>query len=241
MSNSPYASPSYGREYVTTAALAEQSARVGFIQRTYLHLTAAVLGLIAIEFVLFNVFPDLVQSFAAWCATTRFAWFGVLGGFMVVGWIANAWAHSGQSRGIQYAGLILYTVAEAIILAPLLWYATRFEGAIMSAGIVTAAVFISLTGFVFLTKIDFSFLKTFLFIGVIAALALIAVSMFTGFQLGVWFSGAMVVLMSGYILYYTSNVLHHYRTDQHVAAALALFSAVATLFWYILQLFMSSE
>jgi uncharacterized protein len=48
----------------------------------------------------------------------------------------------------------------------------------------------------------------------------------------------MVVLMSGYILYYTSNVLHHYRTDQHVAAALALFAAVATLFWYVLQIVM---
>ena len=49
---------------------------------------------------------------------------------------------------------------------------------------------------------------------------------------------AMVVLMSGYILYYTSNVMLHYRTDQHVAAALALFAAVATLFWYILQIVM---
>ena len=38
--------------------------------------------------------------------------------------------------------------------------------------------------------------------------------------------------------YYTSNVLHHYRTDQYVAASLALFAAVALLFWYILQLVM---
>ncbi|MEM9413496.1 MAG: permease, partial [Planctomycetota bacterium] len=33
----------------------------------------------------------------------------------------------------------------------------------------------------------------------------------------------------------------HYRTDQHVAAALSLFSSVALLFWYILQLFMSRD
>lgn len=51
----------------------------------------------------------------------------------------------------------------------------------------------------------------------------------------------MVVLMSGYIVYYTSNVLYHYRTDQHVAAALALFASVATLFWYILQIAMLSS
>jgi len=61
---------------------------------------------------------------------------------------------------------------------------------------------------------------------------------FGGFNLGVWFSGAMVGLASGYILYDTSNVMHHYRTDQHVAASLALFASVALLFWYILQLLM---
>jgi uncharacterized protein len=48
-------------------------------------------------------------------------------------------------------------------------------------------------------------------------------------------------LASGYILYNTSNVLHHYRTDQHVGAALELFAALALLFWYVLRIFMSSR
>ena len=38
-------------------------------------------------------------------------------------------------------------------------------------------------------------------------------------------------MAAGYILYDTSNVLHHYRTDQHVAASLALFASVALLFY----------
>jgi hypothetical protein len=46
-------------------------------------------------------------------------------------------------------------------------------------------------------------------------------------------------LASGYILYDTSNVLHHYRIGQHVAASLALFAAVALMFWYMIQLVMS--
>jgi uncharacterized protein len=49
----------------------------------------------------------------------------------------------------------------------------------------------------------------------------------------------MIALASGYILYDTSNVMHRYRTDQYVAAALALFASVALLFWYILRLMMS--
>jgi FtsH-binding integral membrane protein len=71
-----------------------------------------------------------------------------------------------------------------------------------------------------------------------AALGLIAGSIIFGFTLGLAFVIGMIVLACGYILFYTSNVLHHYRVTQHVAAALALFSAVALLFWYILRLFM---
>ena len=90
-----------------------------------------------------------------------------------------------------------------------------------------------------MTRKDFSFLGPILAIGSLIALGLIVAAILFRFDLGgVFFAGAMVVLMSGYILYYTSNVMHHYRTDQHVAAALALFAAVATLFWYILQLVM---
>ena len=48
----------------------------------------------------------------------------------------------------------------------------------------------------------------------------------------------MVVVAAGYILYYTSNILHHYPIGAHVAAALALFAAVALLFWYLLQFLM---
>ena len=63
--------------------------------------------------------------------------------------------------------------------------------------------------------------------------------MLFGFSLGNLFSAAMVVLAAGYILYYTSNVMQHYPIGSHVAASLALFSAVALLFWYILRLVMA--
>ncbi|MCA9542629.1 MAG: Bax inhibitor-1 family protein, partial [Myxococcales bacterium] len=103
------------------------------------------------------------------------------------------------------------------------------------------AIFAALTGFVMFTKRDFSWMRGVLFIGSLVALGLIAGSMIFGFGLGIIFTVAMIALAACYILYYTSNVLHHYRTDQHVAAALALFSAVALLFWYIIQLFMSRD
>ena len=72
------------------------------------------------------------------------------------------------------------------------------------------------------------------------AMGLIVASVFMGgLSLGIWFSGAMVLLACASILYSTSNVLRYYRTDQYVAASLTLFASVALLFWYVLQIFIS--
>jgi FtsH-binding integral membrane protein len=49
----------------------------------------------------------------------------------------------------------------------------------------------------------------------------------------------MVLVAGGSILYQTSNIIHHYRPDQHVAASLGLFASVALLFWYVLQILIS--
>ena len=74
--------------------------------------------------------------------------------------------------------------------------------------------------------------------GSLLAFGFIIAGILFRFELGLFFCFAMVALASGYIIYQTSNVIHQYRTDQHVAAALALFAAVALLFWYILQIFL---
>lgn len=73
----------------------------------------------------------------------------------------------------------------------------------------------------------------------IAALVTIVASMIFGFSLGLWFTGAMILLVGGCILYQTSNVIHHYHPSQYVAASPALFASIATRFWYGLQLLMS--
>ena len=68
--------------------------------------------------------------------------------------------------------------------------------------------------------------------------SIIIVSIVVGFSLGAFFSIAMVLLAAGYILYYTSKIMKEYPVGSHVAASLALFAAVALLFWYILRLLM---
>ena len=98
-----------------------------------------------------------------------------------------------------------------------------------------------LTAVVFTTRKDFSFMGSFLRFAFILAIVAIAAAVLTGFHLGTWFSVAMIGLAGGAILYDTSNVMLHYPEDRYVAASLALFASVAMLFWYVLQLFLSSD
>ena len=232
---------SYDASYgYSSAASAEPSERAEFIRRTYSHLAGAILAFIALEAVLLTAIAPYKEQVLEVLFGSRLSWLVVLFAFMGAAWIAQYWARSETSRALQYVGLGLYVVAEAVIFLPLLIIAQFYSSpnVIPTAGVLTLAVFGGLTITVFATRKDFSFLAPILSIGSLIALGLIVVSCFVGFDMGVLFAGAMVALMSGYILYYTSNVLHHYRTDQYVAAALALFAAVATLFWYILQIVM---
>ena len=214
--------------------------RINFIRMTYLHLGGAILACVGLTAALLN--SAVGQKMAM--SMLRGSWMLVLVLFMVAGYIADRWSRSLGSPVKQYMGLGLYVVAESIILLPLLMLAqmkAAQTGAnvIGTAGILTGVIFGGLTATVFLTKKDFSFMGQALSLFTWAALGFILVSMLFGFNLGNLFSGAMVVLAGGYVLYYTSNVLRHYPVGSHVAASLALFSAVALMFWYILQLVMS--
>jgi FtsH-binding integral membrane protein len=168
------------------------------------------------------------------------SWLLVLGGFVVVSWLASRTAHMAASKVAQYGALGAFVVAEAIIFVPLLYIANQYApGAITSAAAVTFVAFAALTAVVFLTAKDFSFLRGILCWGGIVALVLIAAGVIFGFQLGTFFAVAMVALAGASILYDTSNVLHHYPEDRYVAAALELFASVALMLWYVLRLFLS--
>jgi FtsH-binding integral membrane protein len=219
---------------------APPSARALFIRRTYGHLAGAVLAFVAVETVLQNL-PNVAEITAAMIGG-RISWLLVLAAYMVVCFLAERLAESDASPGVQYLGLGLFVVAEAVIFVPLLFIARNFyPDAIPTAGILTLAIFAGLTLTVFVTRSDFSFLRPILCVGSMLALGFIVAGLIFHFSIGLFFCFAMVALLSGYILYYTSNILHHYRTDKHVAASLALFASIGTLFWYILQIVMAAS
>jgi FtsH-binding integral membrane protein len=214
--------------------------RVAFIRKTYAHLAGAVAVFVALSFVFYQVgFGALIIQAVM---GSRIGWLLLLGGFSLVGWLGSSMAQSARGLPMQYGGLAIYTLAEAIIFAPIIFLASMVApGALPAAAGLTIVAFGGLSIYTLVTKQDFSFLRTALVVGSIVALGLIVCGAIFGFNLGLWFSAAMIIFACGTILYSTSKVLHNYQTDQYVAASLELFAAVALLFWYVLRLLMSLQ
>lgn len=212
--------------------------RAAFITRTYTHLLGAIFGFILLEMFLFN--SGIALTIARGMLGT--SWLLVLGGFMVVSWLARSAARNSTSLGVQYGALAGFVAAQAIIFVPILAIAQSVApGVIQSAATVTLLGFSGLTAIAFYTRKDFSFLGSLLAWGGIAALLLIVASVLFGFELGTFFSVGMIALAGAAILYDTSNVLRYYPEDRHVSASLELFASVALMFWYVLRLLMSSR
>ena len=229
--------------YISTdifAADAPVSERATFITRTYLHLLGAIAAFVGIEAWLIQ--SSVAEPLIGMMMGSQYSWLIVLGLFVGVSWIADMWAQSATSKAMQYMGLALYVVAEAVVFLPLLYIAANFypQAIPMAAGS-TAALVVLLTAVVFITRKDFSFLRPIVLFGGLAAMGAIVVGILFGFTLGPIFTYAMIAFACIAVLYDTSNILHHYRTDQYVGASLALFASVALLFWYILRLFMSMQ
>ena len=212
--------------------------RVAFYKKTYKHLAMAVLLFVIVEWIFFQIEPIVNFAFSM---TKGWRWLIMLGGFMLATSYAEKMAFRNHNINQQYLGLLLYVVAEASIVIPLIGIAMAIAesgGAniLNQAAILTLSLFTGLSAVVLLTKKDFSFLKSILAIGFFVAIGLIVAGMLFGFNLGLWFSVVMVVLASGSILYQTSNMVHKYSEDQYVGAALGLFASLMLLFWYILSI-----
>jgi len=222
--------------YGGTVANAVPAERAQFIRRTYAHLAGAILAFVGLELAIFG--SGLAAPLAETMTRGR-AWLLVLALFIVASWIADRWARRGGSRTMQYVGLGLYVLAQALIFVPLLYVAAYLVDdptLIPTAALITGALFLGLTAVVFTTRADFSFLRGIIVVGSLVAFGLIVASLIFGFTLGVVFSAAMVALAAVSILYSTSAILRDYRTDQYVAASLSLFAAVALLFYYVLRI-----
>jgi modulator of FtsH protease len=114
---------------------------------------------------------------------------------------------------------------------------------VMMAMAGTAAIFLGLSGYALSTRKDFSFMGGFLMVGILLAfLAGLAAIFFAIPALSLTVAATFVLLMSGLILYETSNIIHGGETN-YVMATVTLFVSIFNLFTSLLQLlgFMNSS
>lgn len=216
--------------------VAERLDRSQFITRTYMHFLGAILLFGAIEYALFRT--PYAEQLAM--VMLQGSWLIVLGAFIIVSWIASSVAHQVESTGAQYLALGGFVLAEAIIFVPMFYIAMAVGPELIEkAVLITLAAFVALTAVVMITGRDFTFLKSFLMWAGLVALGTIVLGIAAGFELGTYFSMAMIGLAGASILYDTSKIMRSYPDDRYVAAALQLFASFALMLWYVLRLLLS--
>ena len=100
----------------------------------------------------------------------------------------------------------------------------------------TGAIFLGLSGYALTTRKDFSFMGGFLMVGILVAfLAGLAAYLFNMPGLSLAVSAMFVLLMSGLILWETSNLVHGGETN-YIMATVSLYVAIYNLFTSLLHL-----
>jgi FtsH-binding integral membrane protein len=217
--------------YLAPASEASVEDRSKFIWRTYAHVVGAIFAFVGV--VAYIIQSGMVEGLAQTLAGSPFILLVVfVGGSMAARWVA----HSTRSTALQYAAMAGLVVLYGAVFAPTIWIYDQIKpGIIDDAAGVTLLGSVGLIATAMLTRKDFSFLRGIAVYGSWIALVAIGASIFMGFDLGNWFALAMIALLGITILWETSNVLHHYPTNMHVAASLELFSSIVILFMWILR------
>lgn len=144
-----------------------------------------------------------------------------------------------RDSGLGIAFVFALTGFMGYTLGPILSaYLAMPNGAqvVMMAMGGTAAIFLGLSAYVMTTRKDFSFMGGFLMVGILVAfLAGLGAIFFHMPALSLAVSAMFVLLMSGLILYETSNIIHGGETN-YIMATVTLFVAIFNLFTSLLQL-----
>jgi modulator of FtsH protease len=146
--------------------------------------------------------------------------------------------HKFQNSGIGIALVFALTGFMGITLGPIISsYLSLANGPkiVAMSMLMTAGIFVGLSGYVLATKKDFSFMAGFLMVGILVGfMAALAAIFFQMPALSLAVSAMFVLLMSGLILYETSNIINGGETN-YVLATVTLFVSILNLFTTLLH------
>lgn len=140
---------------------------------------------------------------------------------------------------LNIIALVAFAVVEGLLTGPLLYLVSSVgkSHVIGQAALMTGVTFGGLTLFTLTSKKDFSFMRTGLFAGFFILLGLGLASWIFGFEMNATLmSLGWVVLMAGFLVYDTSNIMRHYPTHMAAAAAAMIFYDVVIMFKHLVLL-----
>jgi modulator of FtsH protease len=153
----------------------------------------------------------------------------------VVPWIAMACRHNPV---LGVTALVADGFIAGLVLSPLLYFAGRVApDMILVAFLITGAVFAAITGYIFVSKREFSAPKG-LMIGLfVAVTAAVVLNMFMNIGwLGVLISAGIGIIGVFGLVFSTSGVLRSSDSDSPIPGALALFAGLFNIFNAVLNL-----
>ena len=143
-----------------------------------------------------------------------------------------------RTTGLNIALLYLFAAIEGALLGPLMPLINQVApGVPATAAWLTGGVFAGLTAYVFQSRRDFSFLGGMLW-GALLALLIAGILFFIigSTALYTLYCVAGVLIFCGYILYDTSQIIHHLEPDEAIVGAIELYLDILNLFIFLLRL-----
>ncbi len=161
--------------------------------------------------------------------------------FSSLGALALIWLVLPRTQNSTAGIFVVFAIAGLLGfgLGPMLNYYLAIPGGGRIVGTAlggTGIVFLGLSGYALTSKRDFSFMGGFLFAGLIVVLIAAVANIFLAMPiLQLTLSGAIVMLMSGLILFDTSRIIHGGETN-YIRATVGLYLSIYNLFVALLNL-----
>jgi modulator of FtsH protease len=142
-----------------------------------------------------------------------------------------------QNSGAGVPVIFAITGLLGFGLGPMLsYYLSVNPNIVMVAMGGTGTIFLGLSGYALSTRKDFSFMGGFIFVGMLVAIGAMLLNLFLGIPaLALAVSAAVIMIMSGFILFQTSAMIHGGETN-YISATAGLFIAILNIFTSLLHI-----
>jgi len=149
------------------------------------------------------------------------------------------WVHKAAESSQGIIAIFAFTGCLGASLGPMLSFYLALSngpGIVLQALGGTGLIFFTLSGYALTTRKDFSFMRGFLFTGLIVAVVAMLLNIFLQIPvLSLVIPAAVIMIMSGLILFDTSRIIHGGETN-YIRATVSLYLNIYNIFIHLLHL-----